>query len=154
MRDIQGYEGIYAITSCGKVWSYKVQRFLKSHIDKYGYKNIVLFKNGKQKNFKVHRLVAMAYIPNDDNKPQINHKDECKQNNYVNNLEWVTPHENNTYGTRLAKLEKPVTCIETKRSYKSAREAGRITGVCAANIIRCCNNVRKTAGGCHWEYVR
>lgn len=154
MKNIKGYNGEYSITSCGKVWSHKSNRFLTPHIDKSGYYNIVLMNNGTQKNHKVHRLVGEAYIPNPDNKPCINHKDENKIHNYISNLEWVTVAENNVYGSRLNKMEKPVLCVETKNIYKSARYAGRTTGISAANIIRCCNRVRITAGGYHWQYVR
>ena len=153
-KDIAGFKGLYTISSSGKVWSKTSKRLIKSHVDKYGYENIILFKSGKQHNFKVHRLVAAAFIPNPENKPCINHKDENKLNNSADNLEWVTVKENNNYGTRLLKFEKPVVCKKTGQRYKSAREAGRRTGVCSENIVRCCNGKRKTAGGSCWEYAK
>ena len=67
---------------------------LKPKIDKYGYETVVLTKNGSRKNFTVHKLVAWTFIPNPENKPQINHKDGNKLNNRVSNLEWVTEKEN------------------------------------------------------------
>lgn len=100
MKDIKGYEGIYAITSCGKVWSYKNKRFIIPRPNEKGYLRIKLYKNGSYKTFGVHRLVAEAYIPNPENKEQVNHKDENKSNNCVNNLEWMTNKENANYGTR------------------------------------------------------
>ena len=153
-KDISGFENLYTISNKGKVWSKISKSLRKTHIDKYGYENITLCKNGKLYNFKVHRLVAAAFIPNPENKPCINHKDENKLNNSVENLEWVTVKENNNYGSRLSKLEKPVICKTTGQKYKSAREAARKTGVSSANIVRCCNGKRKTAGKNCWQYVK
>ena len=98
MRDIKGYEGKYAITPCGKVWIYKDKRFKKLQIVG-NYKCVVLYKNGQYKNHLVHRLVAETYIPNPDNKPEINHINEITTDNYVKNLEWVTHSENCKLGT-------------------------------------------------------
>lgn len=100
MKDVKGYEGLYAITSCGKVWSYKSKRFIIPHPNKKGYLRIKLYKNNSYKTYSIHRLVAEAYIPNFENKSQVNHKDENKSNNCVGNLEWVTSKENANYGTR------------------------------------------------------
>lgn len=106
MKDIQGYENKYAITSCGKVWSYKSKRFLIPHADKDGYLTVDLRKDGKRKAMKIHRLVAMAYIPNPEQKPQVNHLDENKQNNALNNLSWATGKENANYGNRNKKISE------------------------------------------------
>lgn len=101
MKDILGWEGIYAITSCGKVWSYKNKMFLRPQPDKEGYLTVMLTnKDRGRKNCKVHRLVAQAYIDNPEDKPQINHLDEDKTHNYTNNLAWATPKENANWGTR------------------------------------------------------
>ena len=113
MKDIPGYEGHYAITSCGRVWSYKRNRFLKPSTDKYGYLHVVLYKNGKGKHKFIHQLVAEAYIPNPNNLPQVNHKDEVRTHNWINNLEWCDVTYNNNYGTRNAKIAKKVICLET-----------------------------------------
>lgn len=94
MKDIKGYEGEYAITSCGKVWSYKSKRFLKPKISKNGYMEICLSKGNQKKSYLVHRLVAKAYIPNPDNLPQISHLDETSTHNWVGNLKWATALEN------------------------------------------------------------
>lgn len=95
---IEGCPG-YAITSDGQVWSFKTNKYLKQKIDRYGYPCVSLSINNKNKTMTVHRLVAEAFIPNPDNKPTVNHKDENKLNNSVNNLEWMTVAENNCYGT-------------------------------------------------------
>ena len=105
MNDIQGYVGRYAITSCGKVYSYKSKKFLNPRVDKDGYLAVGLYDDaGKRKYWLIHRLVAMAYIPNPDNKPTVNHKDENKTHNWLNNLGWMTMAEQNIYGTRLARV--------------------------------------------------
>lgn len=116
MRDIKGFEGLYAVTSCGKVYSYKTKRFLRPCMAGRGYLRVNLVKDGKKFKKYVHRLVADAYIPNPEHKPQVNHKNENKTKNYVNNLEWCTNQENNSYGTKnerakitrqMNKLKKP-----------------------------------------------
>lgn len=104
MRDIPGYEGRYAITSCGKVWSYRSKKFLKPYLVGNGYLGVKL--DGK--NCRVHRLVAMTYIPNPEGLPQVNHKDENKHNNCLQNLEWCDARYNNTYGT---KIERQLTSL-------------------------------------------
>ena len=88
MRDIPGYESLYAVTSCGKVWSYRRKKFLKPSDNGLGYLQVKLSKDGKTKTYKVHRLVAEAFISNPLNLPQINHKDENRANNALLNLEW------------------------------------------------------------------
>lgn len=96
----------YAITEDGKVWSFKSNKFLKQKIDKYGYACVSLRRNGKNWTVTVHRLVAEAFIPNPDNKPTVNHKDENKLNNSVTNLEWMTVNENNNYGTHYQRVSE------------------------------------------------
>ena len=99
MQDIKGYEGIYAVTEDGQVWSYRRKKFLKPYDTGRGYKKVDLYLKGKREKRYIHRLVAEAFIPNPENKPQVNHKDENKDNNSVGNLEWMTSKENNNYGT-------------------------------------------------------
>lgn len=86
MKDIIGYEGLYSITSCGKVWSYKSKKFLKSCNNNKGYLFVRLCKNGKIENKKIHRLVAEAYLPNPNNYDTVDHIDFNTANNCVNNL--------------------------------------------------------------------
>ena len=157
MVAIKGYEGIYAITSCGKVWSYKTKRFLKTIKTKKGYEKVYLYKNNRVKHPTIHKLVAMAYIPNPYNLPQINHKDENKQNNSVNNLEWCTNNYNSNYGTRnkrMAKAKrKKVLCIELNRIFDSEKQAEKELGIGVSRISECCSGKNKTAGGYHWSYA-
>lgn len=111
MKDIAGYEGLYAITSCGKVWSYRSKRFLKPTPDKEGYLCVTLSNHSQKKGFKVHRLVAEAFISNPEGKRCVNHKDEDKTHNYIKNLEWMTDYENCNYGTRNQRISE----IQIKR---------------------------------------
>ena len=103
-KDIPGYEGLYQVSNTGKVRSLNYRgtgqtKILKQNITRYGYKTLALCKNGKDKRYFVHRLVAEAFIPNPNNLPYVNHKDEDKTNNAVWNLEWCTHEYNMNYGT-------------------------------------------------------
>lgn len=94
-RDVLGYEGRYQVTSWGRVYSVEKERFLIPQENEKGYLRVSLTEeNGRRKHKKVHRLVATAFIPNPENKPQVNHKDGNKSNNSFTNLEWVTDEEN------------------------------------------------------------
>lgn len=156
MKDIKGYEGLYAVTKDGQVWSYRSNKFLTPY-NVVGYHYVDLRKKGHRKQFRVHRLVAEAYIPNPENKPQINHKDENKINNHVSNLEWVTAKENVNYGThneRMAKTRsKAVYCVELDRVFESQKEAAAELGLYGGNISSCCNGRTKTSGGYHWRFA-
>ena len=147
----------YLIYDTGKVWSIRNNKFLKPQLTRDGYYSVDLCLNGTDKVVKIHRLVANAFIPNPENLPQVNHIDENKTNNNVNNLEWCTPEYNNNYGShnaRIAKTKgKPVTCIETNITYQSLAEAERQTGAAKSVIHRCCNGKGYTAGGYHWKYA-
>lgn len=96
MRDIEGYEGLYAVTSCGKVWSYKSKKFLKPFPNNWGYLQVKLCKDGKKKNYYIHRLVGQAFIPNPDNLETIDHINWKITENNVNNLQWLSREENAT----------------------------------------------------------
>ena len=131
-RDIEGYEGLYQVSNYGNVKSLNYRhtgenRIMKPTTDKGGYLCINLHKNGSFKNYKVHRLVASAFIPNSDNLPQVNHKDECKTNNTIvlnsdgslnqeeTNLEWCTHKYNQNYGTRNKRMAETLKDILVNR---------------------------------------
>lgn len=103
-KDILGYEGLYQVSNLGNVRSLNYRRSGKTKLLKQGtdngYKRVELSKNGKKKKYWVHRLVAISFISNPNNYKEVNHKDEDKSNNNVNNLEWCTREYNNNYGTR------------------------------------------------------
>lgn len=103
-RDILGYEGLYKVSNLGMVYSMKRKKIMKLSKTEKGYYKVYLMKDGTGKHKKVHRLVAEAFIPNPNNLPQVNHKDEDKTNNIVTNLEWCTAEYNSNYGTHKEKL--------------------------------------------------
>ena len=157
MKDIKDYEGLYAITEDGRIWSYRSNRFLKPYVRK-GYLRVKLYINGVEKDFSIHRLVAFAYLPNPDNLPEVNHKDENKQNNCVDNLEWVTHQENMNYGTRNERISKAqgkaVLCVELNTVFHSLNEAARQLKIDPSSISKACRGELKTCGGFHWEFVK
>lgn len=96
---VPGYEGLYEVSNLGNVKSLRSGRLMKRSLSHFGYEMTTLSKDGKQKTYLIHRLVALAFIPNPDNLEEINHKDEVKTNNSVENLEWCTRKYNLNYGT-------------------------------------------------------
>ena len=149
MKDIKNYEGIYAVTEDGKVWSYKRKKFLSPGISR-GYLIVELHKAGKTEMRLVHRLVAETYLNNSDNLPQVNHKDENRLNNNVTNLEWCTQKYNINYSHA-----KAVYCIELDKTFNSIKEAAQYFGTIRNNpsLIACLKGRIKTYKGYHWKYV-
>jgi hypothetical protein len=160
-KPIKDYENLYEISTQGKIRSlhnrYGINKLLKSSKNSKGYRVVTLCKDKKQKTFTVHKLVAAAFIPNPNNYPCVNHKNENKDDNSVDNLEWCTYYYNNVYGQRLTKSalkrSKPVMCIETRIVYPSATRAAQELKLHQGNISKVCNGKAKTAGGYHWEHV-
>ena len=159
-RDKKYYEGRYQVSNCGRVKSLKrknvlKEKILKPYVDKDGYLTVAL--NNPRKTFLVHRLVAEAFIPNPDNLPCVNHKDENKQNNVVSNLEWCDRKYNQNYGTRTEKCSKKVYQYtldgELVREWISATEAGR-NGFSQSGINNCCLGKAKTHKGFRWSYKK
>lgn len=151
MKDIQGYEGLYAITPNGEVWSYKrtgtTGGWRKPSLDKDGYQVINLSKNNKKKLCKIHRLVAQAYIPNPNNYNTVDHIDGDKTNNSVSNLQWMDIKEN------VKKAQKePVKCIETGEVFESMTDAAKNMGVVKGAIWNSINYGWKAAGY-HWTKI-
>lgn len=177
-KDIIDYEGMYQVSSEGRVKSLKYgkERILKPASETGGYLQITLLKNGKSKHYRIHRLVANAFIPNIENKPEINHIDEDKTNNNVMNLEWSTREENCNYGTHNTRISKTLTnrtdqsipidmltkngeLIRTFPSGKEAMRWLRANGFPKAKngaISSCCKgNPKYThAYGFKWQYTK
>ena len=155
-RDIEGFEGRYRISDHGRVFSLLSKKLLNIYTNSHGYQCVYLYLDGHYKNFKVHRLVATAFVPNPLNLPQVNHKNEDKTYNYYTNLEWCSAAYNNNYGTRTLRAAitnaRPVVCIETNIIYWGAREAARQVGI-HNHISECCNGKRKSCGGYHWRWA-
>lgn len=162
-RDIDGYEELYQVSNLGNVRSLGngksnncKEKILKCYKDTSGYPFVRLYKNGVSKSYKTHRLVASEFIPNPNNFPQVNHKDEIKTNNMVDNLEWCTCEYNINYGTRNKKISKPIYSVDKTTNeitfYQSINDAQRLTNINKSHISDCLKYKRKTAGGCKWYY--
>ena len=181
-KDIENYEGLYQVSNLGRIKSLERDvyrqngtfhyhaggKILAPALNRGGYSQIDLYKNGKMKREYVHRLVAMAFIPNPENKPQVNHKDEVKTNNVVENLEWCTSVYNINYGTKIErqkqtykdnykngknKVVKKVFCVELNKTFDSITRAKEELGININCIVSACKGKIKTAGGFHWRYA-
>lgn len=148
MKDVVGYENIYGITSCGKVWSYKYKKFLEPGTDRLGYLRVNLFKDGQKKNYRIHRLVAEAYLPNPDNLPEVDHIDGNKTHNYLNNLQWIT-HRDNVRKSKNKPILQYSLDGEFVREWECAHDVGKIV---SKNIYECLKGRRKSAYGYRWFY--
>lgn len=148
MKDIKGYEGEYAITSCGRVWSYKSKKFLSPNDNGHGYKSVQLSHDNKVKRFYIHRLVAETYISNPNNFTEVDHIDRDLSHNWIGNLRWVNYIDNGRNKTIGA--YKQVINIETGEIFETRAAAARKYNVSKTAI----NNAIKRKGTCcgyHWE---
>lgn len=159
-KPIKGYEGLYEISSFGRVK--RDGRILKPQSYSNGYQYVSLCKDGVRKNHMIHRLVAEAFLPNPNNYPQINHKDETVTNNFLDNLEWCTGKYNCSYGTRMKKIMKKVIkrkvymCTlegEPIMGFKSIQDAADEVGSFKSNIQACCAGRVATVKGYKWAYA-
>ena len=158
-RDIEGYEGLYQVSNFGNVRSIKNGRLkvLKPVFNSKGYHRVCLCKYGKIKNYSVHRLVLSAFVPNTLNLPQINHKNEIRTDNRLENLEWCDAKYNCNYGNHSYSFSKSkskrILCIETGEVFDSVKEASNTLKCSHSLISQCLNNKIKTAYGYHWRFV-
>lgn len=161
-KNIEFFEQ-YSVSSFGNVRNNITGKILKPRKHTNGYVRVILCKNKKHYDYYIHRLVAQAFIPNPNNLPEVNHIDENKSNNFVENLEWCDRIYQVHYGTckermietqRISsKQSKPIRCIETGIIYISLHHAERETGISYTSICHALNGRQNTAGGYHWEYV-
>lgn len=179
-KNIKGFENIYQISNYGNIKNIKKNILIKPFISKKTkYYQIDLCKNGHKKRYSIHRLVAQAFISNPNNFPQVNHKDENKQNNRYDNLEWCTAKYNSNYGTckqrigikssqkkhtyetkqKISKaLSKPIIQYSKNNTFikewGSAYEVQRKLRISKSNVNECCNNKRKSAGNYIWKFKK
>ena len=174
-KDVPRYEGFYQVSNLGNVRSvdryiecrgamrFQKGKMLRPHIGKFGYKQVILNNKG-MKLYKVHRLVAEAFIPNPDNLPQVNHKDENKINNNVENLEWCTclynllyndlHHRRNNKNNRKSISVVRMQGDRVDAIYPSLNEAARKIGCSSGNISKCCRGIKNSAYGFQWKYLK
>lgn len=166
-KDIPNYEKYYKISNYGVIVSIPrngtimQEKVLKQYKDKYGYLKVILQKNGIKKNKYIHQLVAQTFLDNPNNCLYVNHKDENKSNNNVENLEWCTQKFNMNYGTRNNRISKNERIkinqydlnnnfIKTWNGFVEIKETLNID---ISGIIRCCRNQYKTSNGYMWRYA-
>ena len=160
-KDIPNYEGLYQVSNFGKVKSllFKKEKILKTRIHPQGYELV----NLKNKTYRVHYLVAITFIDNPNHYKEINHKNEIKNDNRVDNLEWCDRRYNCNYGSLPKKVAKRfargVLLIDKKSKlepimpFESAMMAEKLMGIDHSSIIKCCKGKQKTAGGYNWKYL-
>lgn len=173
-KNIKGYEGKYQISNLGRVKSiereyivgngiyHRRERILKQIYDRDKYLRVCLCKNNTKRNYFVHRLVAQAFIPNSNNLPQVNHKNENKSDNSIENLEWCTQIYNVNYGTAMQRASmskcKKVNQYDLEgnfiKQWNSLKEISDTIKLNFKTISKCCLGERKTAFGYKWEYSK
>ena len=164
-KKINGYSR-YEVSNRGKIRNIHTKKEKSTRVTAKGYVVATLKENGIRSSKYIHRLVAEAFISNPKNLPQVNHKDENKQNNNVENLEWCNAIYNVNYGTGIERRTKKIKGITKNNksviqkdkdgniinAYISTEEAGRKLNVCSSHIGQVANGKRKTAGGYIWEW--
>lgn len=161
-KPIKGYEGSYEVSNLGNVRGLNrvVQRrtsdrfvkgqIMSKHLMPNGYETVMLRDHGHKKRFYVHRLVAEAFLPNEDNLREVNHKDENKSNNVLENLEWCSHSYNMKYAggsiRRIKNRRKPVVVIDHGEPirFESIASAASWLGVGLTSVSRCCHHVKGT----------
>lgn len=170
-KEIKGFDGRYLVSNKGNVKNLWRANQYKTHIGepfllkqsehRQGYMRVALFKDGVKKQYYVHRLVAEAFIPNPNNLPQVNHKDEDKSNNKVENLEWCDGKYNSNYGTRVERWKPQVTKPVIQRTldgkfvqrFESAEDAERKCGYDSAYVNLVCHGKRPAAYGYRFHFA-
>ncbi len=165
-KPIKGYEGLYEAGTNGLIRNAQTKEIKAMRLNKDGYYLVELYKGNVRKHKKVHRLIAETFIPKEEWNECINHKDEVKTNNSLDNLEFCTFSYNSTYGTAqkrsaLSRINHPLRSKkilqinekgEVMNEWCSIAEAYRQTKICRTNIIKCLKGLRNHAGGYQWKY--
>lgn len=157
-KDIEGYEGIYKASNKGRIKSLQrynkkgieiCEKIMKPCVDRYGYSLVCLYNNTSKRSIRVHRIIALTFIPNPNSYKEINHKDENKNNNSLENLEWCTRRYNLCYGSRKLVNKKRGKVVyqynknkELIHKWESIREAEK-TGLYTESGIRQCTSGRQ-----------
>lgn len=159
-KDICEYEEKYQVSNLGNVRNKKTKLNLKQQKNEKGYLKVNLCKNSKIKKYRVHRLVAKAFIPNPNGYMEINHKDENKTNNCVGNLEWCSHIYNSNYGNRNAKISQTMSTKVNQydlkgnfiKRWESIKEICNYYKIDKTTIQRCCNGIQKKSHKYIWKY--
>lgn len=155
-KDIEEYEGLYQVSNLGRVKRVTTERILKGCRDSKGYLQVNLCKQGCVSKKLIHRLAAQTFIPNSENKVEVNHIDENKTNNRVDNLEWSTRKENCNHGTRNERIGISIiatninTCESTE--FYGTNECARQLGLHQQNITKVLKGKRRQTGGYTFKY--
>jgi hypothetical protein len=155
-RDVPGYEGRYQASDQGRLRS-KERGLLSPFLSTGGYLVATVRKDGKRYGTGAHRLIAEAWVPNPESKPEINHKNGVRTDNRPENLEWVTRSENNLHRRRVlqgggGRPKRPVRNLDTGVVYPSITDAAAATGAQLAKIVACCRGQRQKTNGQRWAY--
>lgn len=165
-KDIEGYPN-YQVSNMGRVKSFNYkqtgkEKIMKGSKNNSGYPQVSLCKEGKTKTYLIHRLVASAFLDNPNNLPEVNHIDEDKSNNRVDNLEYCNRKYNCNYGTHIEKMikSKSIPILQFSKTgefikrWNNAKEVERNLEICSSDIYKCCKGKKKTCGGYVWGYEK
>lgn len=151
-RDIEGYEGLYQVSNIGQVKSLKRNKILKPWKLKGGYLQVALSKNGEAKRFLIHRLVAEAFLPNEDELPEVDHINSDKTDNRVANLQWISKIENNRKKETGIMIPKRIICLETGKIFETVADATNYVNRTPRTMLYHLSGKHKTCAGKHFEY--
>ena len=153
--DIPHYEGRYQVSNKGRIFSLLSNKVLAVRQDEDGYMRVSLNTvEGKRKTERIHRLVALAFVPNPENKTEVNHINCIRNDNRAENLEWVTHAENNAYTSKCGnKSNKKIKCIETGEIFNTSTEAAKVNGGDSGNIRTAARNPKRSVNGFHYIYI-